>query len=274
MLCTLGHVVSTRRLLAAGATARQLERWVRDGSIQRLRPGTYACTHLDDEAVVAATAGTRLDCVSLLARIPEAWTGRGDHGIHVRAPAGRHVGPLPSAVVIHRPRVGEQGVIGALVSASRCLDPVDWLACVESLLHLARIDERALEVLAATARRPARRMLDRLDRDAESGLETHARCRLQDAGFAVESQVLVPGAGRLDLVVEGCVAVETDGRRWHEHRFLEDRTKDLRVERWGIRVLRIAPVHVFDEWPETLATIERMVRECSPAARPWRIAHG
>ena len=41
-----------------------------------------------------------------------------------------------------------------------------------------------------------------------------------------------------------------------------------------IRVLRIAPVHVFDEWPHTLATIERMVRESSVGARPWRIAHG
>jgi very-short-patch-repair endonuclease len=274
MLCALGHVVSTRRLLAAGVTARRLERWVADGSILRLRPGTYACAHLDDEAVIAATAGTRLDCVSLLARIPEAWTGRAHHGIHVRAPVGRHVGSLPPDAVIHRPRVGEPGIVGALISASRCLDPVDWLACVESLLHLARIDERALEILAAAVRGSARPMLGRLDRDAESGLETHARCRLQDAGFAVETQVRVPGVGRLDLVVEGRVAVETDGRRWHEHRFLEDRTKDLRIEAWGIRVLRIAPVHIFDEWAETLATIERMVRECSPAARPWRIAHG
>ncbi len=274
MLCALGHVVSTRQLLAAGMTARQLERWVADGSILRLRPGTYACTHLDDEAVIAATAGTRLDCVSLLARIPDAWTGRGDHGTHVRAITGRHVGVLPPGAVIHRPRVGEPGLVGALVSASRCLEPVDWLACVESMLHLARIDERGLEILAATVRGPTRRMLGRLNRDAESGLETHARCRLQDAGFSVETQVTVPGAGRLDLVVDRCVAVETDGRRWHEHRFLEDRTKDLRVEGWGIRVVRIAPVHLFDEWPETLAAITRMVRECSPVARPWRIAHG
>jgi very-short-patch-repair endonuclease len=141
------------------------------------------------------------------------------------------------------------------------------------MLHLAQIDERSLVILAATARASARRMLPRVDRDAESGLETHVRCRLQDAGFTVETQVHVPGAGRLDLLVNERVAVETDGRRWHEHRFLEDRTKDLRVESWGIRVLRIAPMHIFDEWPETLATIERMVRECSPAGRPWQSAH-
>lgn len=274
MLCSLGHIATTRALRASGVTARRIEGAIRDGIIVRLRPGTYACSHLDNETLLVAAAGARIDCISLLARIPDAWSGRGTHGLHVRVRPGQHLGPLPPGTVIHRPRSGEVGVLGALQSAARCLDPTDWLACVESAAHLERLRPQEIERLDAIVGARTRRTLRRRDPRAESGLETHARCRLEDAGFSVVSQVDIPGAGRLDLLVDDRVAVETDGRRWHEHRFLEDRTKDIRVEAWGIRVLRIAPVHVFDEWPHTLATIERMVRESSGSTRPWRIAHG
>lgn len=84
---------------------------------------------------------------------------------------------------------------------------------------------------------------------------------LQDAGYAVVSQVRIPGAGILDLLIDDCVGVETDGSRWHAETFLGDRTKDIGIETWGIRVLRIGAPHVFTTWPDTMLAIERMVAD-------------
>ena len=152
-------------------------------------------------------------------------------------------------------------MVGALVSALSCLSAVDWLASVESALHLGTIGRPELELLSVAVPAWARAILQRIDPGAQSGFETHTRCKLIDAGFSVVSQVLIPGAGRIDLLVEDCVAIETDGAKWHENRFLADRTKDIVVEGWRIRVLRIGQPHIFDTWDETLSTITQMVAD-------------
>lgn len=155
----------------------------------------------------------------------------------------------------------------AIVQSVGCLDPIDWLACVESALHLGVIDTDTLGYIASTIPRRMHPVLSRLDPYAQSGLETHTRTRLQDAGHSVTTQVPIPGVGALDLLVDDCVGVETDGEKWHAGRFLADRTKDIMVESWGIRVLRIGPPHIFTTWAHTLATIERMIRDARPRSR-------
>jgi len=143
----------------------------------------------------------------------------------------------------------------------RCLDPYDVIACIESALHLGYLNERGLSLLWDLAPKWMIAYLTRIDRGAQSGLETHPRLWLQDLGHRVETQVSVPGAGVLDLLVDGTVGIEADGAKWHAHRFLADRSQDVGIERWGIRVLRIGRPHIFETWPDTLATIQRMLGE-------------
>jgi very-short-patch-repair endonuclease len=144
--------------------------------------------------------------------------------------------------------------------------PVDALASLESALHLGYLDENGLDALLRLVPLRMHGLIARLDRGAQSGYETHTRVKLLDAGHDVRTQVYVRGAGRLDLLVDECVGIETDGEAWHgPERFVPDRTKDLIVEGEGIRVLRIARPHIFEEWQRTLATIERMVRDARRA---------
>jgi len=96
---------------------------------------------------------------------------------------------------------------------------------------------------------------------AESPLETLARAALVMSGFRVEAQVVVPGVGRVDLVVDDEVAVEVDGWEFHQGResFERDRARDrlmltrrmpvmrftardLRSDLWGVvaQVARVA----------------------------------
>ncbi|GAB3618015.1 hypothetical protein GCM10027416_25720 [Okibacterium endophyticum] len=150
--------------------------------------------------------------------------------------------------------------VDALLQAVTCLSPADWLASLESSLHQLYIGEGELDEIISRVPARIKPMIDKLDRGAQSGYETHTRLLLVEAGHRVRTQVHVPGAGALDLLVDERVGVETDGERWHgPDRFLPDRTKDLRVERYGIRVLRIARPHIFDQWSLTLAAIERML---------------
>jgi very-short-patch-repair endonuclease len=271
-LCDRSHVARTSELVAAGASRRQLARAVAVGELLRLAPGRYACAHIDEIARHAATSGCRIDCISALAR-HGVWSGIAQAGLHLRAVPGRHLVGLPQHARVHRNahRGAYDGLevspVDALLRAMRCLTPYDALASVESALHTGYLDELGLRTVIEAAPRWMTPALDRLDRGAQSGLETHTRLRLQDAGHAVMSQVRIPGAGILDLLVDDCVGVETDGSLWHAETFLGDRTKDIGIETWGIRVLRIGATHVFRTWPDTMLAIERMVADAPRRAR-------
>lgn len=260
-LCDNGHVAATRELRLRGHSERQLARAIDEGRLIRVATGVYACPHISPDARIAAAARVALDCVSLLGTRENQWVGAPPTSLHVRARAGRHHGTLPTGTVAHWSRSRPTGMVGALISALRCLSPLDWLAAVESALHLGTISSFQLEVLTAAVPARARDILSRRDPGAQSGLETHTRCKLIDAGFSVASQVYIPAAGKIDLLVEDCVGIETDGGKWHSERFLADRTKDIVVEGWSIRVLRIGAPHIFGEWDDTLITIERMVTD-------------
>lgn len=265
-LCRWGHVASARQLAAAGATKRAVASAVAGHLIHRVARGVYACAHLDADRVAAARAGCLIDCVSALARHQDVWSGIGPHTLHLRARPRQHVGRLPAGAVVHWSEThgdlhsGEVSPVDAILSVMRCLSADDALACVESALHVGYVDERGFERAYSAAPQWARRILDQRDAGAQSGLETHTRLKLLNAGHTVRTQVHMPGTSPLDLLVDECVGVETDGRKWHADRFLEDRTKDIIIEGADIRVLRIASPHIFETWPRTLATIERMIR--------------
>lgn len=272
-ICGVGHIVASGQLRSRGATQRDLSAAVRSGRLIRLKPGTYACSHADSDLRAAAKASAQLDCLSVLGRIENQWTGVGRPALHLRAKPGTHLGAVPADYVVHWSRrcdTAPVSTVEALVQSVRCLSSIDWLASVESALHLGAIDFAALDVLETATPQRMLPTLSRLNRGAQSGFETHTRVLLQNAGHTVATQVPVPGTGPLDLLVDGCVGVETDGEKWHAERFLEDRTKDIVVEGWGIRVLRIGRPHIFTTWPQTLATIERMIRDARRGSR----AHG
>jgi very-short-patch-repair endonuclease len=55
-----------------------------------------------------------------------------------------------------------------------------------------------------------------VDHASESLLETLARTYFRQAGIRVETQVHIDGVGYVDLLLEGWLAVELDGRHHGE----------------------------------------------------------
>lgn len=271
-LCDRGHVATTRDLAAAGVDKRRLRAAVSAGRLLAVRIGVYACPHLGAAEIEVLTAGVVFDCVSALARHKDVWSGMNEHGLHVRANSHGRFPSLDAEAVHWRRQFGratalEVSPLDALLQAMRCLSPYDSLAAIESAVHLGYLSRSELGNLLLLAPDRMRSTLERMDLASMSGFETHTRSLVQDAGHEVQSQVDVPGAGLLDLLVDGCVGLETDGRKWHEGRFVADRTKDIRVGAWGIPVLRLGRPHIFESWPDTLATLELMIAKERAAGR-------
>ncbi|MDJ0376916.1 hypothetical protein [Cryobacterium sp. PH31-L1] len=273
VLCHLGHVATSLQLATTGATRRSVKSAVDSGLIRHSAKGVFSCTHLDQPTVTALQVGGRVDCLTRLSQLG-IWSGIARPGLHLRLRPHHHQRRLEPGAALHWSRavrewgpVFEVSPFDAVLQALTCLEDVDALACLESALFKKFISDDDLGELIDAAPDRLRKILSLIDRGAQSGFETFSRVGFIRDGFRVETQFYVPGAGHVDMLVNGCVGIETDGEEWHgADRFLPDRTKDREVERHGIRTLRLARPHIFDTWTTTLETVHRMVRDAEDAA--------
>jgi predicted DsbA family dithiol-disulfide isomerase/very-short-patch-repair endonuclease len=173
---------------------------------------------------------------------------------------GRH----GASVVIHydRPEIHERGDVAvvdlrdAIVHAVRSLSFEEAVSALDWALHTGRIDDSDLACIGDRLPRSVAGVVDWVDRDCESFLESIVRTRLQIAGHSVVSQERVNGSQRIDLVVAGAIAVEVDGREHHESAFESDRRKDLAITLEQKHALRLTYTLIQQEWPRVLAAIE------------------
>lgn len=125
---------------------------------------------------------------------------------------------------------------------------------------IVRDDEDAIEVLSRRSA-DAAGLVAWSDGGAESILESAAGTRLRRAGHHVVRQVPIEGTGKIiDMVVDGIVGFETDGRLHHERRFNEDRLKDADIARNGRVPFRASTTMVRDRWVSTAAAIDALIR--------------
>ena len=114
----------------------------------------------------------------------------------------------------HRP-VAALGDV--LIHALRCLPFAEALVMVDCAVGRGDMTVGFLrERLPGKRNGRARQVLDWVDRGAESMLETLARTYFRQAGISVETQVHIDGVGYVDLLLEGRLIVELDGRHHGE----------------------------------------------------------
>lgn len=143
---------------------------------------------------------------------------------------------------------------------------VDWARAA----GIVTDDSDAAEVLARK-RADAAGLVAWSDGGAESILESAAGTRLRRAGHHVVRQVPVGDTGKiLDMLVDGVVGLETDGRAHHENRFDQDRLKDADIALVGHVPFRAGTIMVRDLWARTSAAVEALVTTAGgprPASR-------
>ncbi|NYI40298.1 type IV toxin-antitoxin system AbiEi family antitoxin domain-containing protein [Demequina lutea] len=286
VLDELGGAARRTELLLAGVPERSLRRSVLDGRVKKLGHGTYSLPWAAPEVAIAKLFRASLGCVTACEHwgLP-VWE---DHGLpHLVVPWGRSSSRRDprerTRAVLHRtsapfPSALWVPVAQAIDQAGWCTTPVGQLVLVDAALHSGVLmpgDLAQFEVRGARRRAWLRRMASGA---AESPLETVARAAFVTAGLSVKEQVIVPGVGRVDLVVEDTVAVELDGWEFHRSRdaFERDRTRDrlmltrnLPVMRFTARDLRSDPQAILAQVAEVAEVVSGPVRRDTARRLAW-----
>lgn len=256
------HTIYTRPELLAYVSRRQLDRLVASGQLVVLRRGVYASAQLPEPMQRAVRAGGRLACISAaesfgLWRPPD---------LRVHAHFDRARSRARGEVVRHwwpAVEAGDRtrtGLLDTLAHVTRCQPRPFAVAVLDSALHGAFVTLTEIESLLE--RVPARHRVPPLSLDAraESGVESLIRVALVSAGLRSESQVTIPGVGRVDLLVEGRVVVEVDGRRWHDGQQSRDYARDLAAQAAGFAVVRADYAHAIAHSDPVVRAVRRALR--------------
>ena len=237
VLNALGGAAQRKDLLAAGVRESSLRRAVADGTVAVPARGVLALAAAEPATLAACMVRAYLACISA-AENRGLWVLQPPRRIHVSTDHGRALG---DQFRVHR-TAGKPSLLDVCIQCLRCLPELDALCIVESAVVKGLLRQSVLlGALSGQRDKSARRVVRMIDPHAQSILETVSRYHLRRAGYFTQSQVFVPGAGRLDLMVDGVLGIEADGREYHSGRsdFEEDRRRWNAYTVKGVPVLRV-----------------------------------
>jgi len=268
LLNARGGVAGRSELTRAGAHPLELTRAVRDGRLVRPRQGIYALPDVVGPRLEAARLGARLSCISA-ARSYGWWAGT-DPRLHLRVGSNsRSPDSVPPSTIIHWRDSEGAGEIwrvspaDCLRSVVRCADEETAVAVLDTAVSSGLVRYQDLGAMFAQEPKWTSRVAEAARPGSDSGVESIVRQRLTAAGHVVEQQVAVPGVGRVDMRVDGCLFIELDGFAYHSSRsaFENDRARDLALAmRGGLRV-RFAASQVLGEWAQVLDAIRALLMQ-------------
>jgi very-short-patch-repair endonuclease len=264
-----GSVVSVEHLHAAGFSPTDVVRAVRRGQLKRVIRGWVALEGASPRMLRVIALGGRLSCVDVL-QANEVWSVN-DTTVHIRI--GRTSGHSPTIsqgrrgampVVVHRALPGQ--VLGAravdplpvaLQHAMLCQPWMDAVASLDSVLHQQKLSLSRVQELLDPLPVKYARYIDLIDPRAESGLETKARLSLRAANIGFRTQVTIPPAGRVDILIGDRLVLEVDGWKWHSKKadFERDRRKDLALHALDYQVMRLSYEQVSFDWAASFEVI-------------------
>lgn len=266
-------VVTRADLVALGMSWRQIAGAVDHGRLTRLRRDRYALPGVDADFAEAVRIGGRVSCLSLLAAIGVFVHHCDGLHVHVGPGASRIRDPTSTQTKLHW-RTGFSEVaplhatslVDAVSLAIRCQTPRAALATLDSVLHHGLITGD--QVIAIFDRLPARfaSLIALVDASAESGPETFMRLILRAIGVSFETQVLIPGVGRVDFVVDGWLIIECDSRAFHAgwDQQVEDRRRDLAAARLGYVTIRPLASDILGSDSSVRDAVSEVIRVLGP----------
>lgn len=249
-------VFTRRELIAGGLSRHRIEAAVRTGRLVRLRRDHYAFAGVDANVAEAVRVGGRVTCLTLLQMLGVfVLKSRGLH-MHLPPHMSRIRPPAAEASVLHWSRLAQRRSprhVAALLDAVRqsvlCQEPRAAIATLDSLLHLRFVTRTELAQIFGELPVRLGTLLNLVDASAESGPETFMRLILRTLGVSYETQVELPGVGRVDFVVEGWLIIECDSKEFHQgwEKQVEDRRRDLAAACLGYTTIRpVASEILFD----------------------------
>ena len=269
-LAQLGGVARTGQLLAAGYSRTDVAALSSAGASQPRR-GVFLLPDARPELVAAIRHNARVSCASAAAH----------HGLWQRKPPVQHHLACNhghgTGFIRHRTirfdgqvQVPVAAIEDVVLHALCCLQPPALTALATSAMRLHRVPLELLKAQFTGDRSgPALRSLHQLDLRAESIVEVDAQHLFAANGIGFDTQVQLPGIGRVDFLIEGFLIVEVDGFAFHSNRaaLRRDLTRNNASTVNGFAVLRYMPEHIWFESGRVLAEI-RAVLSGPPSRRP------
>lgn len=239
-LARCGGAARRPTLARLGIDDAALRRAVRAGVLQPER-GLYALPTAAGSDVDMLRRRCLLTCVSA-APFYSLWTVERPAVPHVHHRRGDTAGSVQHGGLLlpPHPLLPVAALGDVLIHALRCLPPHHSLVMVESAVSRGDMTVGFLrERLPGRRNGRARKVLTWVDRGADSMLETLARTLFRQAGIRVETQVFIDGVGYVDLLLEGWLVVELDGRHHSEWaQVKKDQRRNNRSVIEGYAVLR------------------------------------
>lgn len=272
------HGIVTRQAVLRLVGARSLENAINSGELLRVDRGRFALRGTAGPILAAARARGSLTCLSAL-RLWGVWTIE-DSLIHVSRSRGvrdRHA--LSAGLSDCRGRMGAsesvlESVAAALSAVLTCHGREHAVVAMDSIIRRGLLTGDELQRVAARGGTKALRLLAVADGRVESALESVLRYRLLMLGVRVRTQVVIPGLGRVDILVGESLILEADGFEFHSSHgsFGDDRRRDREALRLGFRTVRLTWMDVFQNWDVVLPVLLEILRtrRHRRAADLWR----
>lgn len=269
-----GRKVHTRAdLLASGMRGRDITESVRRGHLIRARRDRYVLADTGGEVIEAVRIGGRLSCISLLKSLG-VFVHRCER-IHVFVERGTsRIRPVDEgrSIVHWGATSGDEAplhvapLLDAVRQAVRCQQPRAAVATLDSLLHHGLITRAQLEEVFRSLPARHQALLRVVDGSAESGPETYMRLILRAIGVTFETQVLLPGVGRVDFVVDGWLIVECDSREFHSgwDSQVRDRRRDSAAAQRGYVTVRPIAADILGDGNSVRQMLEGVIRALGP----------
>lgn len=256
-IALFGKVARRKDLLAGGYTAWNVKQAVSSGRIRCVSRGYYALPDASPLDLHFARHQARRTCFTKAEELG-LWIIKPPPQPHVAAAHGR---PVPGCLV-HRVS-GGQTLLDVLRQCVKCGAEVEALAVLESAVVLRQCTIQDLrEAFSGREDTAGRAIIDMIDPQSQSIAETVGRYHIRKAGFNVQAQFYIKDVGHLDLLVEGVLGVETDGKRFHDtpEGWEEDLRRDNLLVIKGKWCLRI-PAKVVLYHPELMTRWVRQALE-------------
>lgn len=249
--------VWTWRELRRMQSRRELEHRMRTGELRRLRRGVYAAPTACPDVIEAAAHGGSIGCESA-ARHLGLWV-LDTPGIHVwmRSDRHHHRGASRDCECTRHWDTGPGHETFGLPSVPRillqihvCRGAEAFFVALESARRVGLLPRAALRWLRSVLDRAGKDLVDFSRDDSDSGLESLVRLRIRKYGWSVRTQAKIIGTGRVDLLVDEWLIVETDGKDNHDgasHRH-RDLVRDATAATWGHVSLRFDYAMVLYDW--------------------------
>lgn len=259
----VGSVARTKTLLQHDITKRALARSLDSGLILRPQRGVFALPDAVPEFRAAVLHNGLATCASAAGHY-DLWLLYPPKEHHVSCPdgsSGGHINHELRTVTAHHtlPMVG---MIDVLLHALRCLPELEAVIMVEGIVRRGEpVKPLLLESLKGNRNGKARVALGRVTGCADSAIEVVARLLFRDAGIHTETQVHIPGVGRVDFLLEGFLVVEMDGAAFHSDRraLRRDRRRNNMTILDGYLVLRYCYEDIMFDRGRVLAEIQQVL---------------